>query len=236
MTRRLVTGLLVSLVTLGANAQWTAKDSLNLKRVLQGGEELKLNREAVKQIDLGKMMGAPRQSKEKNWLLPDESLPAVLPDKKKVVLTLYPYKANTRFDWDPVYQKKIKVDKDTWRGDPLYGMKGLLNFSNWAKTPISPGIRKSLDEIRYSGVEFRQMGERLNNMLVNRAVISPTAGIPLGGGVTVSGVTLGGLNLMGIFQKDFWDKKGNDRRARTLEVLKAYGDSTTVNVPDPTVR
>ena len=40
---------------------------------------------------------------------------------------------------------------------------------------------------------------------------------------------------MTIFTKDFWDKKGRNRRSRTLEVLKAYGDSTTVLLPEPIV-
>ena len=54
-------------------------------------------------------------------------------------------------------------------------------------------------------------------------------------GVTVNGGTIGGLDLMTIFTKDFWDKKGRERRARTLEVLKAYGDSTTVLLPEPII-
>ena len=32
---------------------------------------------------------------------------------------------------------------------------------------------------------------------------------------------------MAVFTKNFWDKKGKERRERTLEVLRAYGDSTT---------
>ena len=35
------------------------------------------------------------------------------------------------------------------------------------------------------------------------------------------------------FTKNFWDKKGRDRRERTLEVLRAYGDSTTVLINKP---
>lgn len=233
MTKRLVTGLLMSLVTLAVNAQWTAKDSLKLMRILNGGEELKLNPEAVKQIDFGKAIGVPMQSKEKNWMLPDVSLPSALPNNKpKVVLTLYPYNANTRYDWDPVYQKKIKVGKDTWRGDELYAMKMQLNYTNWAKTPMDggAGYRRSRDEIEASGIRTVVMGERVNNMMVNRTVMVPGGGISLGGGVTMSGGTIGGLNLMRLFEKSFWDKKGNERRARTLEVLKAYGDSTTVDI------
>ena len=75
--------------------------------------------DAVKSIDFGGAVGSPRMSEEKNWMLPDESLPEALP-KPKVVLSLMPYKTNTRFNWDPVYQKKIRVDKNTWRGDPFY--------------------------------------------------------------------------------------------------------------------
>lgn len=191
MVKRLVTGLLVSLLTLTVNAQWTAKDSLNLQRILNGDGELKLNQEVIKQIDFGKAVGVPMQPKVKNWLLPDESLPSALPEKKKLVLTLHPYTANTRFDWDPIYQKKMKVGKDTWRGDPFYALKTQVRYTNGAKTPMNSG-------------------------------------------------TIGDLNLMAIFQKNFWDKKGNERRARTLEVLKAYGDSTTVAlptaIPSPAIR
>lgn len=232
--KRLMMFLLICPTILLARAQWTAKDSLNLLRILNGDGELKLNPEAVKQIDFGKVMGAPMQAKEKNWLLPDESLPSVLPDKKKLVLTLRPYTANTRFDWDPIYQKKIKVDKDTWRGDEFYAMKMLKNYTNWAKNPMDGGggYRSSMDEIRASGIRYVQLGERANNMMVNKVQMVGT-GIPLGkGGVTMNGGTIGGLNLMAIFEKSFWDKKGNERRARTLEVLKAYGDSTSVGFPE----
>ena len=49
-------------------------------------------------------------------MLPDESLPEALP-KPKVVLSLMPYKANTPYNWDPVFQKKIRMDKNNlaWR-------------------------------------------------------------------------------------------------------------------------
>lgn len=59
--------------------------------------------------------------------------------------------------------------------------------------------------------------------------------IPLfgGSGVYINGGTIGGLDLMAVFTKNFWDKKGRDRRKRTLEVLRAYGDSTTVLINKP---
>lgn len=194
MTKCLVTGLLLSSATLTVSAQWTTKDSLNLVRVLTGGEELKLNQEAVRQIEFSKMTGTPSMSQEKSWLLPDASLPSALPhNKAKVVLTLFPYKATTRYDWDPILQKKIKVGKDTWRGDIFYQMKNQTEYTNQEK--IAGGTQGGPP--------------------------STSAGV---------GVTIGGLNLMRVFEKSFWDTEGNERRSRTLEVLKAYGDSTTVGV------
>ena len=37
-----------------------------------------------------------------------------------------PYTATTPYDWDPVYQKKIRVTKNTWRGDLFYELRQLL--------------------------------------------------------------------------------------------------------------
>lgn len=222
--KRLILILLVCSAALKVSAQWTEKDSLNLKRILKGEEDIKLNLDAVKLIDFGSGMGTPKMSEEKNWALPDETLPLALP-KKKIVLTLRPYTANTRFDWDPIYQRKIVIDKNTWRGDPFYELRHQISYSNWAHNPMEGGVRKSLDEIRSSGVRFHQMGERANGMLVNS--VSMGGGIPLYSGVSINGGTIGGLDLMTVFTKDFWDKKGRERRERTLEVLRSYGDSTT---------
>ena len=175
---------------------WTAQDSLHLKKLLESDQELHLNMDAVKSIDFGSAVGTPRMSEEKSWMMPDESLPEALP-KPKVMLTLMPYKANTRYNWDPIYQKKIKIDKNTWRGDPFYEIRHQRSYSNWARNPMAKGMRKSLDEIQASGVRF------------------------------------GGLDLMAVFTKDFWNKTGRDNRARTLEVLRTYGDSTTVLINKP---
>ena len=49
----------------------------------------------------------------------------------------------------------------------------------------------------------------------------------------INGGTIGGLDLMAVFTKNFWDKKGKERRERTLEVLRTYGDSTTVLINRP---
>lgn len=196
MTKWFVMGLLQTFVCLPLQAQWTAKDSLNLQRMLRGEGELQLNKEAVKLIDLGKPIGKPGISSEKNWLLPDATLPTSLPEKSSIVLTLHPYTANTRFNWDPVYRKKINVNKDTWRGDPFYAMKKQISYTNDDRHPMEGTI-------------------------------------PLGNrGVYLAGGTIGGLDLLFLFQKEFWDVKGRERRARTLEVLEAYGDSTTASWPE----
>lgn len=233
LMKRMILALALCLTTLLVRAQvWTAQDSLHLKKLLGSDRELELNMDAVKSIDFGSVEGTPRMSMEKKWMLPDESLPKALP-KPKVVLTLMPYKANTRFNWDPVYQKKVRINKDTWRGDPYYALRIQRSYSNWARNPMSAGVRKSLEEIKASGVRFRQLTERANGMFVNSVVMDSPIPLFGGSGVYVNGGTIGGLDLMAVFTKDFWDKKGRDRRERTLEVLKAYGDSTTVLINRP---
>lgn len=230
MRKRLMTSVVSLLLTMVCHAQWSKQDSLQLQKLLKGSGELILNSDAVKLIDFDKTAGSPRMSSEKSWMLPDESLPQALP-KAKVVLTLMPYTANTRFNWDPVYLKKIRMNKDTWRADPFYELRHQRSYSNWAHNPMAGGIRKSLDEIRSSGVRFLQLSERANGMMVSSVVMG--SGISLKSGVTVNGGAIGGLNLMAVFGKDFWDKKGRASRTRTWEVLKAYGDSTTVLINTP---
>lgn len=215
MRKRLLISAVSLLLTVACYAQWTAQDSIKLQQLLNGSEEIKLNQKAVKQIDFGSAVnGTPRMSEEKNWMLPDESLPEALP-KAKFVLSLMPYKGNTRFNWDPVYLKRIRMDKNTWRSDPHYA------------------LRQSLDEIRASGVRFQQFGERANGMMVSTMVMGTPIPLFGGSGVYVNGNTIGGLDLMAVFTKDFWDKKGQERRERTLEVLRTYGDSTTVLINRP---
>lgn len=196
MRKRLFISAVSLLLTGVCCAQWSAQDSIRLQKLLESGEELKLNREAVRQIDFGGAVGSPRMSEEKNWMLPDESLPKALP-KPKVVLSLMPYKANTRFNWDPVYQKKIRIDKNTWRGEPFYELRRQRSYTNQRRNLMAKSIQGR-------------------------------------SGVSVSGGTIGGLNLMGIFTKNFWDKQGKECRERTLEVLRTYGDSTTVLINKPT--
>lgn len=199
---------------------WTSEDSLKLNRVLKGDVELKINTNALKELEIHSGFGNQNMSSEKKWLDFDNTLPSVpgVPEKK-IVLTLHPYTANTRYNWDPVYQKKIKVGKDTWRDEPFYALYKSNIPSNWAKKPFDPGIRKSVEEIEATGLRY-------TSYLDGATMINGWR--PAGGGGGI-----GGLDLMSIFTKDFWDVKGRKRRARTLEILKAYGDSTTVSLREP---
>ena len=211
MRKRLFISAVSLLLTGVCYAQWSAQDSLKLQKLLEGSEELKLNPKAVKQIDFGGAVGTPRMSEEKRWMLPDESLPEALP-KPKVVLTLMPYKANTRYNWDPVYQKKIRVNKNTWRGNPFYELTRLKIYTDWAKRPLDAGPRESIEQIEATGLRY-MVTERANNMAVGSW--------RSGGGGGIAG------DFMRPFTKDFWNRKAARRRARTLEVLRTYGDSIT---------
>lgn len=124
-------------------------------------------------------------------------------------MTLRPYTTQTKYNWDPVYQKKIHVGKDTWRGDAFYELKRQVIYTNWAKHPLDAGPRETLEQIEATGLRYR-VTERVNNRMVGswQRSSSPT-----------------GLDFMKPFTRDFWNFKGRKRRARTLEVLKAYGDS-----------
>lgn len=60
-----------------AYSQWTKQDSLNLKRILDGKEELRLNKKTVRDVDFGGVNDTLRASTHKSWMQPDETLPTV---------------------------------------------------------------------------------------------------------------------------------------------------------------
>lgn len=215
-----IIGLLLVVVLPVCAQNWTPQDSLRLRRLLDGEGEIKLNPEVLKEMGVQEPLGKQQMSLERQWLDFNTTLPEI-PNtpKKKVILTLRPYTANTKYNWDPVYQKKIKIDKNTWRGDPFYELKMLRVYSDWAKTPLEKGIRKSIDEIEATGLRYR-VTERANNMAVG-------SWQGASGGSGFSG------DFMTPFTKEFWNVKGRKRRVRTLEVLRAYGDSTTVLIKEP---
>ena len=202
--------------------EWTPQDSLHLRRFLSGEGEVRLNPDVLKEIGIDSPLGSPKEDMNKSWLEFDSSLP-VMPQmpEKKVVLTLRPYTANTKYNWDPVYQKKITVNKNTWRSSPFYELTKLKIYTNWAKRPLDAGPRESVEQIEATGLRY-MVTERANNMAV-------------GGWRGVGG---GGIScdFMAPFTKDFWNIKGRKRRARTLEVLKTYGDSISVRRNDAIIK
>lgn len=202
--------------------EWTPQDSLHLRRFLSGEGEVRLNPDVLKAIGIDSPLGSPKEDMNKSWLEFDSSLP-VMPQmpEKKVVLTLRPYTANTKYNWDPVYQKKITVNKNTWRSSPFYELTKLKIYTNWAKRPLDAGPRESVEQIEATGLRY-MVTERANNMAVGswRGV----------GGGGISG------DFMAPFTKDFWNIKGRKRRARTLEVLKTYGDSISVRRNDAIIK
>ncbi|NDV59806.1 DUF4858 domain-containing protein [Bacteroides sp. 519] len=214
----------VCTVTVFAHAQWSPKDSLNLRRILDGDGEIKLNPNAVKQIDFGSFVGTPLMSTDKPALQYDTSLPYA-PKKADIVLTTQPYTALTKFNYDPIYKRKIKVGPNTWRNDTLPRAIYLRRYTNWADHPFAKGNRQSLEEIEASGLRYNPIGERANNQPVGT-----WRPVPGASRVTthMSGFTVGGLDFNAVFTREFWDKSIERRRNRTLEVLKNYGDSTTV--------
>lgn len=214
-------------VTALTYAQWTPKDSLNLRRMLEGDGEIKINPNAVKQIDFGSIIGQPMMSTDKPALQYDNSMPTIVPKKGEVILTLNPYTAITKFNYDPIYKKKIKIGPDTWRGDSIPRPIYIKWYTNWASHPFAKGNRRSIDEIEASGLRYNPLAERANDQL--RGAWAPVQGTSR---MTthMSGVTFGGFDFNRVFTKEFWDKSIDRRRQRTLEVLKAYGDSTTVNI------
>lgn len=222
MSKRLSIFIGISLFSLLVHAQLSQKDSLELRRILSSDGEVKINKRVINEIDFGSFSGKQEISESKSALDFDVSLPKVFPDRNKLKLTLRPYTAQTKFNYDPIYQKKIRVDADTWKtADNGVRMKLISTPSNWAKTIADPGIRGSLEEIEATGIRYNPLAERANNMAVGTWRNAD--------GSSVGGATLSG-DFMAPFTKEFWDKKGRKRRARTLEVLQNYGDSITTQI------
>lgn len=223
MRKYLICLVFLSLSCVSLKAQiWTAEDSLHLQNLLRSVEEIELNKQALEELKRSNsLLGNPEMDVSKPWLQFDESLPNEPQEyerKQKGILTLHPYKSDTPYNWDPIYQRKIKVDKNTWRGDPFYELKRLRVYSNWASSPLDLGPRESVEQIEATGLRYR-VTERANNA-------------PVGAWQNASGGNgQGGLDLMTPFTKEFWNRKAVKRRARTLEVLQAYGDSLTAILP-----
>lgn len=115
-------GLLAGLVCPLCAQDWTPEDSLRLRRLLEGDGEIKLNPHALKELE--RSFGQPKASEEKSWLWFDETLPHTPTEKqKKARLVLRPYTGYTPYNWDPIRQCKIDIDKPTWQQNILRGIE-----------------------------------------------------------------------------------------------------------------
>ena len=118
-------GLLAGLAGPLCAQDWTPEDSLRLQRLLEGDGEIKLNPRALKELE--QSFGQPKASEEKSWLRFDETLPATPTEKqKRARLVLRPYTGYTPYNWDPIRQCKIDIDKPTWQENLLRGLNMML--------------------------------------------------------------------------------------------------------------
>lgn len=108
MNRRLgFSFFLFSTLTISAYGQWTAQDSLNLKKFLSGDSEIKLNPNAINNILLESptINLKPMMQSEKPSLKFRTDLPSYFTDSifrnKRIYLTLRPYSAFTRYNENP---------------------------------------------------------------------------------------------------------------------------------------
>ena len=114
-------GLLAGVLCPLCAQDWTPEDSLRLQRLLEGDGKIKLNPQALKELE--QSFGQPKASEEKSWLRFDETLPATPTEKqKRERLVLRPYTGYTPYNWDPIRQCKIDIDKPTWQENILRGL------------------------------------------------------------------------------------------------------------------
>lgn len=97
-------------------AQWTAQDSLKLKRLLESKDTLILNEEAVRSIRFN-ANPLPEKSPLDGHLLYDATIPykPLSPDidlKQGTGLTLAPYNSGTKFNYDPINRKIIDYEQE----------------------------------------------------------------------------------------------------------------------------
>ncbi len=229
MNKNLNLLLFFCVITVSAQAQWSQKDSLNLRRLLQGDGEIRLNPNAVRDIDFGTFVGEPIQSNDSPALRYNSTLPSPMPDYSKMNLTLRPYSGHIRFNYDPIYKRKEIIRADTWQNvDSLYPLYMMTIYTNWAEKPLEGGFRKSLEEIEATGLRYNPIGERVGGMTVGMWQGTPGTAVgtiaPISDRVTTmpGKTTVGGFDFMKPFTREFWDKIGRDNRKRTLELLENY--------------
>lgn len=129
--RRWFLGLCLVMTLPCCAQEWTVSDSLRLQRWLEQEGEIQVSPLPELDVPAGRLL----MDADKPWLEFDTTLPRLEENRKpKVRLTLHPYSTTTRYDYDPVYQRKIIIDKDTWRNNPMAGFQ-LKLMARVAKEP-----------------------------------------------------------------------------------------------------
>src|SRR5574344_185041 len=174
--------------------QWSKADSIKLNQILKGNKEININKAELQNIQFdNKIINKPLLDPiPLNNIRPDETLPSNA--SKKFILTMYPYKPNTPYNWDPVLHCKIIQVNGYW--EPQNTTE---HFNDRARAyNMATGISSQI------------------------AGIKGLRGLKLGS-VYIQGGTISGLDLMLLFEKRFWQFRQNETRKKTLEVLKNYG-------------
>lgn len=150
---------------LTSKAQLSKRDSIHLKQLLEGNEEIKLNQEAVKNIHFNfapdiNDMRKPKMSEEKPWMEFNKSLPKNFNDtvqwQKPQYIRLLPYTIFTRLGEDPVNDIIIKTRKDTLR------MKLKLEYLKEFIPQHQPVVSFDADKFLYENLTKRGRAIRRN--------------------------------------------------------------------------
>ena len=159
--------------------EWTKQDSLHLRKMLNGEEEIILNNDAVNSIRLESLPQLPGSQLKMDNTSPSlrfiETIDIPELPKKKLYLTLRPYSAFTKYNEDPIY------------GNAPQG------------SIMRRGVGMSMNfdyERRSVRVGSTALGGVLNQRLTRPEKAFQTAG-----------ASIGGLDLMAPFTKKFWRRK-----------------------------
>lgn len=194
--KEIIIVLLLCLFTASGKAQWTKSDSLKLNRILNDKKEIQLNKSELQNIHLDNhIINNPLLKPiQINNIGPDETLPENA--GKKIVLTMTPYKANTPYNWDPIFHCKIVQVNGQWEPQ-----NGPLHYTDQSRaTKLALNTTSIIAEEK--GLRGLQLGHS---------------------GLYVNGGNISGLDLMFFLEKRFWDLKQNAIRKKTLDILKGYG-------------
>ena len=105
-----------------SKAQLTRRDSLRLKELLESDEDIKINPEAIKNIQFNfapnlEDSRKPRMAEDKPWMDFDKSLPKSFNDttrlRKPKFIRLLPYTVYTKWWEDPINDKLVLDRRDT---------------------------------------------------------------------------------------------------------------------------